>query len=69
MPMGAAQRLLLGTLLYADWASNAGLFQFVKRIRDKGTFARLVTAAFGDFEKEINEFPRDIPPEILEWFE
>ncbi|KAM5542293.1 hypothetical protein V8D89_004166 [Ganoderma adspersum] len=59
LPMGGAQRLFLGTFLYSYWASNAGLFQHVKLIRDKAAFARLVTAVFGDLTKDMTGFPKD----------
>ena len=55
--MGVAQRVFLGTFLYSYWALNAGLFQHVKRIRDKATFARLTTAVFGDVSEEMTGFP------------
>ncbi|PIL29999.1 hypothetical protein GSI_07910 [Ganoderma sinense ZZ0214-1] len=72
LPMSAVQRLLLGTFLYADWASTAGMFQYVRRIRDKATFARLVTAVFGDFEKELLDakLPNDEGIRtVMGWFE
>ena len=69
--MGVAQRVFLGTFLYSYWALNAGLFQHVKRIRDKATFARLATAVFGDVSEEMTGFPpKDDGVELfLELFE
>ncbi|PIL29998.1 hypothetical protein GSI_07909 [Ganoderma sinense ZZ0214-1] len=64
LPMGGVQRLLLGVVLYADWASNAGLFLHIKRIRDKTTFAHLVTGVFGDL-KFKETVPTDESSEML----
>ena len=70
--MGGVQRVLLGAFLYADWASTAGASQHIKLIRDKATFAHLVTTVFGDFEKELRNAqpPKDEGVQtVLSWFD
>nr|VWO97399.1 Cercosporin MFS transporter CTB4 (Cercosporin toxin biosynthesis cluster protein 4) [Ganoderma boninense] len=68
LPMGGVPHLLLCVVLYADWANNAGLFYHLKHIRDKATFAYLVTSVLGEVRVRL-AIPKGECAELFELFD
>ncbi|EJF58524.1 hypothetical protein DICSQDRAFT_139303 [Dichomitus squalens LYAD-421 SS1] len=66
LPMNGLQRVLLAAILYQSFVVLHSRFENIKKIKDKGRYAAIVTAMFhnSSFDKAIEEHRRIVPPEL-----